>query len=61
MTRGENNRITCKRATSSIKKGTGRKKDSNKGTDFNGSFLQSPEATGTVSSIEYTTPAINNN
>ena len=47
--------LPVKGTTSSIKKGNGKKKGSNKGTDFNSSFSQSPEHTGTVSSIEYTT------
>ena len=40
-----------KGTTSSVKRGNGKKKD--KAADFNGSFLQSPEPTGTVSSVEY--------
>ena len=47
--------IPVKGTSSSVKKGNGKKKD--KGMDLNGSFLQSPEPTGTVSSVEYTTPA----
>ena len=46
--------LPVKGTTSSIKKGNGKKKGSNKGTDFNSSFLQSPEHTGTVSSVECT-------
>ena len=45
-------------SASSAKKGNGKKKG--KGTDLSGSFLQSPEPTGTVSSVEYTTPAAYN-
>ena len=45
-------------SASSVKKGNGKKKG--KGTDLSGSFLQSPEPTGTVSSVEYTTPAAYN-
>ena len=40
----------------SVKKGTGKKKNGNKGTDFSGSFLQSPETVQTVSNIDHTTP-----
>ena len=37
---------------SSSKKGNGKKKNGNKGTDLNGSFIQSPETVQTVSNID---------
>ena len=50
--------LPVKGTTSSVKRGNSKKKD--KAADLNGSFLQSPEPTGTVSSVEYTTPAVYN-
>ena len=40
---------------SSVKKGTGKKKNGNKGSDLSGSFLQSPETVQTVSNFDHTT------
>ena len=50
---------TVKGMASSVKKGTGKKKNGNKGTNLSGSFLQSPETVQTVSNIDHTTPVNN--
>ena len=44
---------------SSVKKGTGKEKNRNKGTDLSGSFLQSPGTVETVSKIDRTTSVDN--